>query len=729
VWEPIWRGFFEISSERDLDDQIKALEKQLGEIDPNFVQRLPLIGAVFQHLPIPDSDLTQTFDAKLRKTSLESLLVDCLRARARQTPLLLVLEDMHWLDPLSSDLLEVIGRAIFDLPVLLVLVYRPLELERQQTLRVNQLPHFSEIRLTDFTDQEAEQLIELKLAQFFGSQIKAPEALMQRLRGKSQEGHDPFRKNKDDDDLHHNPFYIEELLNYIRDQNIDPHNREALDRLELPDSLHSLILSRIDQLTESQKTVLKVASVIGRLFRAAWLWGMYPDLGDPSRVKVDLEIISRYDLTPMDSPDPELTYLFKHIMTQEVAYESLPYATRAMLHGGLGDYIEGTYSSRLDQYLDLLAFHYDRSHNLAKKREYLLKAGEAAQEEDANIAAKDYYYRALPLLADSEKVSILLKLGQVLDRISEWTEALELYEQALTIVDRLDDQEEARPWVYTAMGEVLRKQGEYDRASLCFDQAKAGFKALDNQVGIGQVLHESGTLAAYQGDLDAARAHFEESLAIRQQLGDKPKIASLLSNLGLVAQYQGDHDRAYDLYQQSLVIRWEVGAKWAIAISLNNLGYLLIDRGDYSKAQAQLEEALQLQREIGDRWAIANALNNLGNAVRAQGRYSRARTLYEEALTINRDLGDKTAIAYLLEDIGGLAALEGEAVRALHLTGAAQSVREEIGSPLPPAEQVKLDRMLESARQALGPEQIEAVMAEGQAWSLETAIDYALGID
>ena len=123
-----------------------------------------------------------------------------------------------------------------------------------------------------------------------------------------------------------NPFYIEELLNYLHDRGIDPHDAQALQKLDLPTSLHSLILSRIDQLTESQKSTIKVASVIGRLFRAGMLWGVYPQLGNEQQIKIDLEILSQLDLTPLDSAEPELIYLFKNIVTQEVAYESLPYA-------------------------------------------------------------------------------------------------------------------------------------------------------------------------------------------------------------------------------------------------------------------------------------------------------------------------------------------------------------------------------------------------------------------
>ena len=101
-------------------------------------------------------------------------------------------------------------------------------------------------------------------------------------------------------------------------------------------------------------------------------------------MRSDLDALSALDVTPLDTPEPELAYLFKHILTQEVAYETLSFATRAMLHDQIGQYIEKTYADALDQYTDLLAYHFERSENQPKKREYLLKAAEAAQADYAN---------------------------------------------------------------------------------------------------------------------------------------------------------------------------------------------------------------------------------------------------------------------------------------------------------------------------------------------------------
>jgi adenylate cyclase len=439
-----------------------------------------------------------------------------------------------------------------------------------------------------------------------------------------------------------------------------------------------------------------------------------------------LRDLSRLELTPMDRPEPELTYLFKHIVTQEVAYESLPYEIRARLHEQLAWFIEQAYQDRLAQYVDLLAFHYTRSENDAKKREYLHKAGEAAQDDYANEAAIDYYQRLLPLLPVEEQVPIKRKLGEVMQLVGRWDEANEFYRQALTQAEQLDDRL-AQAWCKTDLGALLGwKQGQYAAGSAWLEQAQAAFEELNDPAGIGQVLHYSGTLAAHQGDFDTARTHYEQSLAIRRQLDDKPRIASLLSNLGLVAQLQGDYEQARRLYEESLELRYQLADKWAIAVSLNNLGYLALEQGDYDSARTQLEVALTLQREVGDRSMMADALNNLGNVARDQHDYLAARELYVEGLTINRDLGNKWGIAYLLEDTGGLAALQGQTERALRLVGAATALREAINAPLPSAEQTKLERMLEPVRQSLGEAAAAALTAEGKALSMEQAIDEAL---
>lgn len=752
VWQNIWRGFCDLDPTCSLAEQIESLEQQLSEIDPALLPRLPLLGAIL-NLPIPDNELTGSFDAKLRKESLESLIVDCLRKRARSMPLLLVLEDCHWLDPLSHDLLEVIGRAIVDLPVLIAIAYRPPQLNRLLAPRVGKLFHFTEIPLTDLPAEEIEQLVSLKLGQIYGEQAKLPQALIEKISQRS-EG---------------NPFYIEELLNYLHDRDIDPGQPEALEQIDLPDSLYSLILSRIDQLTENQKTLLKVASVIGRLFRVAMLWGVYNHFGDQERVRNDLEALSALDVTPLDTPEPELAYLFKHIVTQEVAYETISFATRAMLHDQIGKYIEKTYPDVLDQYTDLLAFHFERSDNQPKKREYLLKAAEVAQTDYANAAAITYYQRVLHLLPEDQRVGGLLKLGQVFELVGEWENAAEINREAERLANHIND---ALGQVQSgrALGWLLRKRGDYSAAEERLVRAREGYQLLGDGAGVSNVLADigeiyrlqgkyaearayydesltlaagiadlrlrqkarahalkgAGTVATWQGDYATARELNGESLALRRELGDTPGVATLLNNLGIIARFQRDLTGARQMNEESLALFRAMGDRWAVGQLLNNQACVASDQAEYAEARLLLRESLMIRRQLGDKAGLALSLNTLADVVLDEGEFADARPLLDESLAINCELGDQTAIAYLLEDYAGLAAAEARPEKALKLASFTVALRESIGAPLPPSEQARVDRMIAPAHQVLPESAVTSEWEAGRSLALEQAIELAL---
>ena len=182
------------------------------------------------------------------------------------------------------------------------------------------------------------------------------------------------------------------------------------------------MLSRIDTLTEAPRRTLKVASVVGRSFRAPALPGAYPELGTIDDVRAHLGTLRQLDLVTPDREDDE-SYLFKHAVTQEVAYESLPYALRAALHGDVGRYIERHERDSIERSLDLLAHHFWHSDDEPRKRLYLRRAGDAAQAAYANAAAIEYYERLAPLLADADRVAVLLELGKVLELVGRWDDA------------------------------------------------------------------------------------------------------------------------------------------------------------------------------------------------------------------------------------------------------------------------------------------------------------------
>ena len=628
VWQPIWRSFFGVDPAWPLADQLIALELQLELIDPALLPRLPLLGAAL-NLPIPDNDLTRSFDAKLRKTSLESLLVDCVRARAKEAPLLLVLEDIHWLDPVSHDLLEVIGRTIADLPALMVLAYRPPQINRLQVPRVERMPHFTAIQLADFTADEARQLISLKLNQFFGNDTGAPPQFVERIIARAQG----------------NPFYIEELLNYLQDQHFDLHDSGKLDQFDLPASLHSLILARIDRLSEQQKSTIKVASVIGRLFQAGWLWGMYPDLGRPDQVKSDLVVLNDLELTPLDKPDPELTYLFKHVVTQEVAYESLPYAMRTIFHDQFGQFIEQRYHDDLEQYVNLLAYHYDRSENEPKKQEYLRKAGELAQTEYANEAALDYFQRLVPLLSQEERIPILVESGEVLALSGAYEEALTYYAAARYMVETSPNAEQQKPF----LAELCRKsaavyepRSEYE---LAFEWLSKGLNYLagsDPTIEAARIYNQGAKVYRRQGKNEEAMGWCKKALDVASQVETpegRQTLAHIYFNMGGVYWRRGDLTEAVNYCIKSVQLFQQLKDIVGLSDAYNNLSIVYADQGAWSQASDALREGLDLKHKIGDIYGQGMMANNLGYIHLDRGEWAEAATLFEQYRDICQQIG------------------------------------------------------------------------------------------
>lgn len=707
AWQEVWQRFFRVDSRAPLGRQLESIEQQLDTYSPSLRVRAPLLGSVLS-LPLPDNELTRHFDAKLRKSSLEALLVECVRHEAQRGPVLIVIEDAHWLDPLSRDLLESLARAVAGLPVLILVAYRPPEVPAAHRPALGGLPQFSEVTLADLPREEAEALLDLRLAQTPGTDAGISAALRERLLTRAQG----------------NPFYLEELLRFLHDRGVSWSEPGALDQLELPVSLHSLILGRIDRLLESQKATLKVASVLGRLFPAAALWGIQASLTEP-QVRADLAALTRAELTIEEQPEPELVYLFRHVVTQEVTYESLAFSTRAALHNEIGLYLERQGPEAVARHLDLLAFHFDRSANLEKRRVYLLRAGEAAQARYANSDALSYYERVLPLLEAPGQMAVRMRLARVLELVGRWQEAHQGYGAAL---DQAAAQEDlhAQAAAQAALGELHRKRSEYAEAAACLTRARAIYTELADEAGRAETLHYAGSVAAQQGHYDEACALYQQSLEIRRRLQDKPPIGSLLSNLGIVAWCRGEFGEARVYYEAALNLRQEVGDRWAISISLNNLGLVLRDQGEVAGARAMLEQALGISRLIGDRWSVANTLSSLGDVSLSQEDLDAARGFLLESLSIARELNDRQALAFLLEYFGVLVAKRGRPESALQVIGAAKALREVIGAPLSPSEQERLDQTLRHAQAFRSPAESERWIQAGRHLEPDAAFALAL---
>ena len=179
-----------------------------------------------------------------------------------------------------------------------------------------------------------------------------------------------------------------------------------------------------------------------------------------------------------------MTYFFKHIITHGVIYDSLLHMLRTSLHEQIGRFIEAHYPDSLDQYVDLLAYHFDRSDALDKKRHYLRRAGEAAQAAYANEVAIDYYERVLPLLPPEEQVDVQRKLAGVMQLVGRWDDAERLLQETIATAEAVGDRS-ARAYGVLSIGELRRLQGDYAAALDYLDRARGEFEEARRAGGHG----------------------------------------------------------------------------------------------------------------------------------------------------------------------------------------------------------------------------------------------------
>jgi predicted ATPase len=472
-----------------------------------------------------------------------------------------------------------------------------------------------------------------------------------------------------------NPFYIEELLSYLHDRRLDPRDPAVLERSDLPESLHSLILSRIDHLDEQQRVILKVASVIGRQFAARWLWGAYPGLGEPVAVKADLDVLHRLDITPLESPEPDLRYIFKHVITQEVAYESQPRELRATLHESLGRFIETTFEDRREQYLDLLAYHYGRGKNLEKQRRYYREAGEHAARRYAGAQAAAYFTQALAVTpeADVEARFALLLARMDAFRVQFAREAQRADLDALEdMAARLDDAR--RVDVLTHRATYFMDVEDFTAAVEVAQRAVRLATAHGIAARAARAYQAWGGALFYQERYDEAREPLEQALPLAREAGMRDVEARTLNFLGILAEDRGDYPRARERFEQSLHAYRALGDLWYEATVLNNLGLIALYRWDFAVARAHLERSLDLAETTGNRRTRGTVPARLADIAYCLGDYDEADALYQDSLRRSREVAFRRYQVHALSHLGLIACVRGDYHRALELGDEALAV-------------------------------------------------------
>ena len=341
----------------------------------------------------------------------------------------------------------------------------------------------------------------------------------------------------------------------------------------------------------------------------------------------------------------------------------------------------------------------------------------------------DNFRAALDWLIASAQAEWALRMGAALFEFWDTREYLAEGRNRLQRALKLEGAQRRnslRARVLFSAGVLAGEQGDYPAARSLVEESLAISRELGDVRGVGIALNALAAHARDYGDLSAARVLFEESLQVWRTLGDRVLIARSLSNLATVARLEGDLALARTLFHECLTIFRELGDRTGMAWSLNY-------EGDVARAQKQMAAAgelygqsLALFRELGDDWGMAGCLADLGSLACEQSDFETARSVYTESLKRFQGLGQKRGIARLLDAFACSAAAQSKPERSLRLAGAAAALRRALGVPLPPAEQSRLDLILDKARRELSDSTASAAWMEGWASPLERAIEEAV---
>ena len=616
----------------------------IGTLDAGLAWVLPYLRHLLA-LPAPELE-AEGLDQTQRKWRLIEAVKAIVLRSAQRLPLVLVLEDLQWIDRQSEEAMAALVDALGGHRVLLVCTYRAGYAPPWRDRSLHQ-----RLTLEPLSDGDSARMIATLLGEANASETT------RNLIAERAEG---------------NPYFVEELTRYVRELGGEAHS--------LPGTVQDLLNARLDRLPDTLKRTLQVAAVLGRQFPLALLEAIASTGSD---LRADLRELVRHELLHETELYPELKYRFTHLLIQEAAYQELLLRARAELHGRAAEALERLYAGRTDEALTELAEHYGRSDNRAKALAYHVRAGERAHSLFAYDEAQRYYRRALERLQrdddrGAQRSAVLEKLGDAAIAHGALQEARAYWQEALALAagDRARAAE-----LHRKSGAAAWAAGEKDAA---LEHLAMGLAVLGGdlrQLPAARLYQEFGRIHFRLGEHEASMQWAKRALELGLALGAHDVIAEAYNTLGVAMARAGDIERGAAYVKQSLetALARQLGAIAARAYTNLAVMYASID---HELSARYCRDGLALAQRIGDRlqqsWLYCTLASGHCTLV---GDYDEGVKAAEAAVELDERLGQRNHLPIPLIIQAQIYQCRGDEARSAQRYREALAVAEQVGEP------------------------------------------------
>jgi tetratricopeptide (TPR) repeat protein len=554
---------------------------------------------------------------------------------SQQRPLLLVVENLHWIDPTSEAYLASLVDQLTGVPILLLTTYRPGY--RPPWMEKS---YATQLTLPRLTREESIAVVRAILPPKPHS-----EALVAQMLARA-EG---------------NPLFLEELVHAMREQDtLAPGS-------PVPETIQAVLAARIEQLPEAHRRVLRTAAVLGREVALPLLAAAWEEAGD---LAPHLHELMRLELLYARPGTAEPAYIFKHVLTQEVAYAGLLLAQRQALHAAVGRVLEARYAGRREEVVDMLAYHYARTDNAAKAVEYLTQVADRAARSHAHAEALAALHEALPHAErlptdgrDQRLIDLVLRQALSLQMLGRLRDGLSLLQHEQTRLEHLHDPTVAGPYCFQ-LGYMSTQLALHEQAHESLQQALAIAAQCNDVATMGKVHQALAGAAIRTGRHTQGVAHGQQAIALLEQTPERYWLGLAFYSLGSNYTYLGELALAQDAFDQVRRLGEALGDRRLQSYAASNTARVCTDQGEYAAAITFSHHALALAT---DPHAMSHALFLLGRAYVEHGDATQAMPVLEQAAQICEQMQYRALQSLSMAHLSRAYLLRGDLEQALDL--------------------------------------------------------------